>query len=154
MKNSTFALVFITAILAGVANAGQSIDLTDADWAAAARMSLSSAHRGQPVVVVDDALPPAALRGLQTVRAAVPLGELADSSDDAANPDGYLYIKQFEPHGDRVAFTSISNADRKSVGTNCGLETHVSLVRAANGAWLLDYPIRLSLCQHAEVKRQ
>lgn len=138
---------------AAAASSGQQVDFTDEDWVNAARLALSSAHRGHPTIVMNDNLSPSAERGLKEVGEAVRFADLLDKSDKPSS-DGYLYIKQFEPVGDRYEFLSTSNIDRKSLGSDCGLTSHFFLSRVGTDTWKQDDPVRITMCWHSEKNEQ
>jgi hypothetical protein len=150
-----FAVFFLGfgLMCAATASPLQPVDFTDEDWVNAARLALSLAHRGHPTIVMNGNLSPSAERGLKDVGEAMRFADLLDKSDKASG-DGYLYIKQFEPIGDRYEFLSISNVDRKSVGTDCGLTSHFFLSRVGTGTWKQDDPVRITMCWHSEKKEQ
>lgn len=150
-----FAVFFLsfTLMWEAAASSLQPVDFTDEDWANAARLALSLAHCGHPTIVMNDNLSPSAEQGLNEVGEAVRFADLLNKSNNAS-ADGYLYIKQFEPIGDRYEFLSISNTDRKSVGTDCGMTSHFFLSRVGTGAWKQDDPVRITMCWHSEKKEQ
>jgi hypothetical protein len=136
----------ISVICTAAAGAIQPAELSDEDWALAARISLASAHRGQPVIVFDENLSPAGIRGLRRVRSAVPISDLNDRDEASQNPDGYLYIKQFASDGDRIEFLGTSTFATESVKADCGISTHFFLSRAESGGWKQDWPVRINMC--------
>jgi len=153
MKKMAFFFLGFGLMWAAAASSLQSVDFTDEDWVNAARLALSSAHRGHPTIVMNDNLSQSAERGLKEVGEAVRFADFLDNTDKTS-VDGYLYIKQFEPVDDRYEFLSISNIDRKSVGTDCGLTSHFFLSRVGTDTWKQDNPVRITMCWHSEKKEQ
>ena len=145
MKKAAFFLG-ISVIWTAAAGAIQPSELSDEDWASAARISLASAHRGQPVIVFDENLSSAGIRGLQQVRNAVSISDLNDRDEANQSPDGYLYIKQFAFDGDRIEFLSTSTLVPESVKADCGISTHFFLSRVESGGWKQDWPVRINMC--------
>lgn len=151
MKKSVFFLWGISVIWTAAASAVQPAELSDEDWASAAHSLLASAHRGQPVIVFDENLSPAAIRGLRQARDAVSISALNDRDEARQSPDGYLYIKQFAPNGDRIEFLGFSAHAPESFKVDCGVSSHFFLSRAENGGWKQEWPVTVTMCTHPKI---
>jgi hypothetical protein len=103
MKKAAFFLG-ISVIWTAAAGPIQPAEMSDEDWAAAARISLASAHRGQPVIVFDENLSPAGIQGLRRVRSAVSISDLNDRDEASQNPQ--VVISSFAYSQQRLLATT------------------------------------------------
>lgn len=147
MRKSALLLSFVAAGCMLSANGKASVELTDADWLAAAKAALKLTSRsGAVTFVVDDGLSPEARNALESLRKVVTIVDVPDRSSAFSGAGDYMRILQFRPQGDRIEFLEGSVYPKVYQAGDCRLTTHLFLARTADGKWKQDGPTKVQIC--------
>lgn len=129
------------------ANGKTAVELTDADWLAAAKAALKLTSRsGAVTFVVDDGLSSEARNALESLRKVVALADVPDRNVEFSGSGDYMRIFQFRPQGDRIEFLEGSVYPKAYQAGDCRLTTHLFLARAPDGEWKQDGPTKVQIC--------
>jgi hypothetical protein len=141
-------LIAVTAFWTGWASADEMPSAPSAaTWRSAAEAALARmAPDPDEILVLAPGLSAEAVSALKSLHKAVTEDQLPDREQYVLPPGPYVWVRRFEPRGDRFEFRSTGGMIIRNNVSGCGYTTHFFLIRDQHGVWKLDGSTDITVC--------